>query len=364
MYKRLSDIAQDLNSLRENGFKRGYSIGWDFDDVSYTVKLGSTTYIAAAPASGKTELIKEIQISLSCLHGFNHVIFSPETGNPTEIFAELCHAFIGKPYLKGFNAMDEAERVQAEMFIDEHFIIIDPIDEELTITDFYKLVDTIEIDTGKTIHTTLIDPWNELTEEYKQEDLGREDKYLSRILGESRKNSRKSNRHHFIVTHVRDQKLVTVGGVTYYPPPHAREFAGGQVWFRKGNTMLIPWRPPTGLSGDDNIQYEPNELHLRIAKSKPKGVSKNGTYKMYLDTDRYQYYIKKDGKKVYADRGEYNLDVKEYEPKPLPKNLAFEDTVQVSKQKLEADKEQQRRDAIDKEIEDNGIEFTPTKQTK
>jgi hypothetical protein len=29
---------------------------------------------------------------------------------------------------------------------------------------------------------------------------------------------------------------------------------------------------------------------------------------------------------------------------------------------MEADKEQQRRDAIDKEIEDNGIEFTPTKQ--
>ena len=49
MYKQLSDISQDLNSLRENGFKRGYSIGWDFDLLPYTVKLGSTTYIAAAP---------------------------------------------------------------------------------------------------------------------------------------------------------------------------------------------------------------------------------------------------------------------------------------------------------------------------
>ena len=68
MYKQLSDISQDLNSLRENGFKRGYSIGWDFDLLPYTVKLGSTTYIAAAPASGKTELIKEIQINLSCIH--------------------------------------------------------------------------------------------------------------------------------------------------------------------------------------------------------------------------------------------------------------------------------------------------------
>lgn len=360
MYKKLSDVSQDLNSLREDGFKRGYSIGWDFNLLPYTVKLGSTTYIAAAPASGKTELIKEVQINLSCIHGFNHVIFSPETGNPTEIFAELCHAYIGRPYLKGFNAMSESERIQAEMFIDEHFIIVDPIDEELTITEFYELVDTISDETGKKIHTTLIDPWNELSEEYKQEDLGREDKYLSRILGEARKNARKSNRHHFIVTHVRDQKLITVGTVSYYPPPHAREFAGGQVWFRKGNTMLIPWRPPTGLSGEDNIQYKNNELHLRIAKSKPKGVSKNGTYKMYLDTDRYQYYLEVNGERVYSDRGKHICnefdDVKPL-PKPLPLNTDFDKSVEISKEKLQEDE-------INEAMKELDIEYKPTKFIK
>jgi len=306
MYKQLKDSQTELNDLRVKGFQRGLNIGWDWDLLPLTIKLGSTTFMGAAPVSGKTELIKEIQINLSCLHGLNHVIYTPETGNTAEIYAELCHAYIGKAYLKGFNEMSESERISAEMFIDQHFIIVDPLDEDLTIHGFYKLVDQIERDTGKTIHTTLIDPWNELSEEYLPQDLGREDKYLSRILKDVGKNARAKNRHNFIITHVRDQPQITVGEIRYYPPAHAREFAGGQVWFRKGLLMLIPWRPPLGLSDDNHIPYKENELHLKIAKSKPKGVSQNGTYKLFFDVTQCRYYMQRPGdpKKIYANRGQ------------------------------------------------------------
>jgi hypothetical protein len=312
MYTRLEDIQTDLQTFRKKGLQRGYSIGWDWDMLPLTIKLGCTTYMGSAPVSGKSELIKEIQINLSCLHNLNHVIFTPETGDPKEIFAELCHSYIGKPYLEGKNSMTISECAQAEYFINEHFVIIDPVDADLTMTELYDMVNGIEDDLGKKIHTTLIDPWNELSEEYITADLGREDKYLSRILGKARKNARATNRHHFIITHVRDQNMVSVGEVRYFPAPHAREFAGGQVWYRKGLLMIIPWRPPFGLSGDDNIQYEKNELHLKIVKAKPKGVSRTGTFKLYLDTDKYQYYMLHpfDKKRVYADR-------KEGAPKPV-----------------------------------------------
>ena len=321
MHVRLEDIQTELQSFRKKGFQRGYSIGWDYDMLPYTIKLGCTTYLASAPASGKTELIKEMQINLSCLHGLNHVIFTPETGDPKEIFAELCHSYLGKPYLEGKNAMTITECTQAEYFVNEHFVIVDPVDADLTMTQLYAMIDQIEIDTGKKIHTTLIDPWNELAEEYQIEDLGREDKYLSRMLGNARKNARATNRHHFIVTHVRDQAMVSVGDIRYFPPPHAREFAGGQVWFRKGLGIIIPWRPPFGLSGDDNIQYEKNELHFKIAKAKPKGVAKTGTYKMYLDTEKYQYYMLHpyDKSRIYANRKQ-NLP----EPKPLEPSMDFD----------------------------------------
>jgi hypothetical protein len=97
----------------------------------------------------------------------------------------------------------------------------------------------------------------------------------------------------------------TIAGteISYFPIPSARDFAGGQVWFRKGLSVLIPWRPPKDLLLSDGTGAQENEVHLKVAKSKPKGVSKNGIYKLYLDTQKYQYYmLDKFGNKVYAQR--------------------------------------------------------------
>ena len=308
MYKRLTNVNNELFDIRQQKDVRGKSIGWDWDILPYTIKEGCTTYIGSAPASGKTELWFEILINISCLHNWNHVIFSPETGSSAEIFAELCYKYIGKPYVQGQNSMSNSEQLQAEMFINDHFIVIDPIDEDLTITKFYELVDSIEKKEGMKIHTTTIDPWNELTEEFLPSDLGREDKYLSRILGTVRKNARKTGRHNCVINHVRDQPMVnskTIAGtdISYFPMPSARDFAGGQVWFRKGLSVLIPWRPPYGLLNPDGNGAEKNEVHLKVAKSKPKGVSKNGVYKLYLDLDKYQYYMLDfKGNRIYANR--------------------------------------------------------------
>jgi hypothetical protein len=308
MYKRLTNVNNELFDIRLQKDVRGKSIGWDWDILPYTIKEGCTTYIGSAPASGKTELWFEILINLSCLHDWNHVIFSPETGSSAEIFAELCYKYVGKPYVQGQNSMSNSEQIVAEMFINEHFIVIDPIDEDLTITKFYDLVDEIEKKEGIKIHTTTIDPWNELTEEFLPSDLGREDKYLSRILGTVRKNARRTGRHNCVINHVRDQPMVsskTIAGtdISYFPMPSARDFAGGQVWFRKGLSVLIPWRPPYGLLDGDGNGAEKNEVHLKVAKSKPKGVSKNGVYKLYLDLDKYQYYmLDYKGNRIYANR--------------------------------------------------------------
>jgi len=309
MYKKLTDLNAEMFSIRHEKDVRGKSIGWDWDMLPLTIKEGTTTYIGAAPASGKTELWFEILINLSCLHGWNHVVFSPETGSSAEIFSELCYKYIGKPYVQGQNSMTNSEQVSAEMFVNAHFIVVDPIDEDLTITKFYELVDEIERKEGIKIHTTTIDPWNELTEEFIAADLGREDKYLSRILGLVRKNARKTGRHNCVINHVRDQPMVTAMSIAgtelrYFPIPTARDFAGGQVWFRKGLSVLIPWRPPYGLPDANGVGAEKNEVHLKVAKSKPKGVSKNGVYKLFLDVERYQYYMLDfKGNRVYANRG-------------------------------------------------------------
>lgn len=305
MYKRLEDVSQELNHLWEKGVVRGKSVGWDWKNLPFTIKEGCTTYIAASPTSGKTEFWLEILINLSCLHGWNHIIFTPETGEPKDIFAEICRKYIGKSYLPSENQMDIRERTKAELFVSQHFILIDPMDEDLTIQGFYQQVDKIERELSMSFHTTTIDPWNELTEDYLPNDLGREDKYLSRILGFVRKNARKTGRHNCVINHCRDIPPITKDGITYYPPPTARDFAGGQAWYRKGLLMLILWRPPFGLCDGCGIPYQENETILKIAKSKPKGVSINGTYKIFLDVEKYQYYMMDMfNTRIYANRNQ------------------------------------------------------------
>lgn len=307
MFKRLSEISTDLNYLREKGRTRGMEIGWPYELLPITIKPGSTTYIAAQPTSGKTELWFEILINLSCKFGWKHLIFSPETGTAADVYAELCHKFIGAPIVKNnYRMMNDSDFQYAQMFVDTHFVVVDPVDEEMSIQQYYDMADKYENQHGIKFNTTTIDPWNELKEDFEPSDLGREDKYLSRILTFCRKNARKTGRHNCIINHVRDQQLIIEDKIPYYPIPTARDFAGGQVWFRKGNMVLIPWRPPFGLNGKDGLPYEENELHLKVAKSKPKGVSINGVYKLYLDLDRYQYYIMQGDKRIYADRGEYS----------------------------------------------------------
>ena len=308
MYKKLEEVQKELNHYWQVGQERGVSVGFDWEKLPITLKPASTTYIGAAPHVGKTEFILEILINVSCLHGWKHIIFTPETGEPHEIFAELCSKYIGKNYINSQYGMSEIERMEAENFVSEHFFIIDPKDDDLTINQFYKLVDEIELNEDVKFNTTLIDPWNELTEEFLPEDLGREDKYLSRILGECRKNARRTNRHNIIINHVRDQAVQKLkNGTFYFPMPSPRDMAGGQVWFRKGMLMIMLWRPPIGWENpkDQMVTTENNELIVKVAKSKPKGVAENGIYRMYYDIKKKAYYMIDLGRKVYAERGSH-----------------------------------------------------------
>lgn len=308
MIKRLNEVKDELSVLHDVGVELGKDVGWEWEKFPYTVKLGSTTYIAGAPASGKSEWWFEILINLSCLHGWNHVIFSPETGSHVDIYSELMHKFIGKPYVKGNWQMSNIERITAEKFIGKHFFVFDD-QSEMTAQKFYDLIDEFEKTNDIQIHTTTCDPWNELKSDFKPEDLGREDLYLSRVLGVVRKHAKTNQKHHCIITHVRDQKIEKVkdSNLYYYPPPTARDLAGGQTWFRKGMSMILFWRPPVGFELEAGEIAEENEVHVRIAKTKPKGTSKNGTYRFFLNLASYRYYMKDlVGREIYSNRGEYD----------------------------------------------------------
>ena len=126
--------------------------------------------------------------------GWKHFIYLGETGEDEDIFSELCHKYIGKPYrrfkAKGtpdYFAMSDEEAIQAELWVNEHFYLMPSIND-FTIEKFYDNVSDIENQFNVKFDTTLIDPVGDI-QGFKY-DL----EYLAQKLKYVRRTSKKYNR--------------------------------------------------------------------------------------------------------------------------------------------------------------------------
>lgn len=304
IFHRLGELKPLIETLYLDGITRGKYLGFENLHEYFSMKEEGTTYFYGAPFSGKSELIFELLLNTSELYGWHHVIYSPESGTPQEIYAELLSKYARKPFFRNMTGfMLEEERISAENFIHEYFFVIDPKDTDLTIEDFYSTVIQIEKEYGVKINTTCCDPFNELKHNFS-DDSGRQDLYIENKLGFIRRDAFTNHRHNVIITHCRDQQhMTTKDGRRFYPPATPRELAGGQAWYRKAMNLICVWRPPFGMNNEETgMPYEENEVHIIINKYKPKGVGKRGTVKLYFDTVKNRYYETIDGERRYAGK--------------------------------------------------------------
>lgn len=295
MIKRVEEISGDITQLYHKGIERGEYLGFlSLKDIM-SFRLGYPVYGCGAPFSGKTEFMFEILINLSKLKGWKHAIFTPETGTAQEVASELIKKVVQKDFFNTYgNQMSEAERMEAEMWVNEHFWIIDE-DESPEFYSLFTMVEDYERLNGIKFQTLLIDPFNEC----KHEKHGkRDDEYLDEALTFVRINGQKNKRCNIILTHARDQQaeFFDYDGIKtkYYPAPTAREWANGQVWFRKGFLMFAVWRPPLGMVvGGEQVQS--NETHIILQKQKPKGIAiaspdRPDRARLYFDWKKHRYY--------------------------------------------------------------------------
>lgn len=305
IYFTLNDKKDEIDELYENGVVKGYELSFECAKDKFSIKMGCTTYVYAAPYAGKSQIWFEFLMDLSVNYGLRHAVFSPETGKARDIFIELMTIYIRKDFYKDYNnQMTKDEKSIAEKFVDSHFIVIDPDDSVFTIEEFYDYVDIVERVYNCKIHTTVADPFNEFSHDFSK-DNGRQDMYIERILGYIRRNARANDRHNCLITHVADQKprIDDTTKMSYYPPATYREIAGGQAWSRKGEQMVCIWRPPMGLSDDNGIPFEENQTEVRIQKSKPKGVGKLGKFDLFYDIKAHSFYeVTPDGEVKYSTR--------------------------------------------------------------
>jgi twinkle protein len=278
---KLSDVSDEIDLLRKNGFRKGYDLGFNCLQGFYSIVPGAMTFITGSPDHGKTYFWFECLINLSMFSKLKHIIFTPEMGDPHEIYADLCGMVVGKK----FGTLTPKEMDIGKEFIEDHISLIEPQDNNFTIDDWFYHAEKYKPD------TLTGDPFNEFTHDFK-DDYNRQDLYIERQLGKVRRKTKSLKLHTCIITHPRDQHLIEKDGFRYYPPPTPRDYAGGQAWYRKGLGMICIWRAPEGVKDISGIPYEKNETHVIIQKAKPRGVGKKGTIKLFFDLEKLRYYEK------------------------------------------------------------------------
>ena len=295
-----SDLRDSLSTLRNEGVKKGAWVGFDSLFDKYSVKKGSTTYIYAGAHQGKSQFGFELMMNLAQYSGWKWAVYSPETGSPTEVFAELLWVYLRKPFLinEHLTATDE-ETEKAIKFIDEHFYIIDSGLQDLTVEGFYTAVEQIEMDNFIKIDGCMVDPFTEIKTDVSQGV--RDDIAIGQILTRIRKHSAEKDFHTIVTVHTKHQQAKYKNGVPYVDKPTMNDIAGGMQWSRKGMMVVNVWRCPYGLEDANGIPYEPNQVEIIVVKAKPKIVGKLGSVTLYYDKMKNRYYeLDSQGKKQFA----------------------------------------------------------------
>ncbi len=301
-YYKLESVTNELNTLREKGYRKGGSTGLFSLDDNISLVKGYPFFVAGVPGSGKTEFVLEVLINTAKMYGWKHFIYVGENGETRDIFAELCFKYAGKSYVKGYpDAMDEKERISVEYFINEHFIVCNA-NLDYTIDDFYNCVAKAENDLNIRFDTTLFDPFNDIIDEADKYG-GRDDKWLNVALKLVRKNAKDNNRINFIIEHVNepDAEKDKDSGQYFTRPAKASEWAKGKTWHRRGFMMVLIYRPPVFICDSNGRNYDENETRVIVQKAKPKGAGKLGTISIWFNRTKNKFYYKdKFGNELYG----------------------------------------------------------------
>lgn len=294
-YFKLHQKINEVKAFAEVGNSDVKSTGIPILDGFIGLKKGYPVFVGGAPHSGKTEFTLEILINTSIIYGWKHFIYCGEGGNIEHIYYELLHKYLGKQY----KYADEKDKLSAEYFIDNHFIICNH-DLDFTIEEFYTAVDECEKDLNIKFDTTCFDPFNDIKDETDKFG-GREDKYLAHALKQCRISSKKNKRIDILVTHIADVRaVIDKDGNRYTPHAMPNEWAGGRTWWRRAFLMLLVYRPPTCLKDSQGMPFAENETHIYVQKAKPKGIAKMGLKSIFWDWQRNRYWCYMDGQKVYS----------------------------------------------------------------
>lgn len=272
----VADNSARIRHLRENGWEKGVSTGWEEVDRFYTVRPGEFTVISGMPNSGKSNWLDALLVNLAREHGWQFALFSPENQPLEDHMARMMEKWAGLPFAHGSTArMDEPTFERAMEWANQHFSWILPDDDvEWTLETVLDRAKALVFRRG--VRGIVIDPWNEL--EHAPPPGLTETIYTGQVLKHVRQFARRHGVHVWIVAH--PQKLYREKDTGNYPIPTLYDISGSANWRNKADNGLVVWR-------DFGDPHKPVEVHVQ--KIRFRQIGKLGMAKLMYESPTQTY---------------------------------------------------------------------------
>lgn len=259
------DTTPRVRHLRDHGWERGVSTGWDEIDRFYTVRPGELTVVTGIPNSGKSNWVDALVVNLAAIHGWRFALFSPENQPIEDHIARVMEKYARVPFHEGpTDRMDEQTFEASMNWADAHFTWILPDDDrDWTVDNVLELAKALIFRKG--IRGLVIDPWNEL--EHSRPQGMTETDYIGLSLKRMRQFARHHGIHLFVIAH--PAKLIRDKDGSY-PIPTLYDIAGSAHWRNKADNGLCVWRD----FHDDNAAVEVHIQKIRFRQIGRTGYAK------------------------------------------------------------------------------------------
>jgi len=242
-----SQVYEELQILRNKGFKPGLGCGVSEVDYLFTVKPKHITFITGVPGSGKSvwtrwwlvEMIKHNQDL-----GLKWAMFTPENRPVSREYAKICEALTGLSVEKGYkNSMSDEQYRQAMRFVEKHFFIISPdrynyepfegvdANKVNTIQSLQKYL--IYLKKTENIFGYVIDAWNKI--EHEQPRWQTETTFISEQLDKLIDFNTYWDMHGIVIVH---PKKIEMSGENY-KMPSLYDIKGSSAWKEKADIGIL-----------------------------------------------------------------------------------------------------------------------------
>jgi len=268
-----ADLGEKVRNYREHGFQNvGVHPGWNNLAGYYRVAKGTLNIVTGIPSHGKSELMDSLMVNLSRRFDWRWAVYSPEN-YPYELHLQK----LAEKYLETkWKEMTDADFDEALAWLDRHLILIEPDEDNLTLTGLLRLIrEAVQQDK---IDGVVIDPWNEISLPQQQNE--RETVVINRALSRCRWLARRNNLAWYIVAH--PTKMFRDKQTQEYVVPRLYDISGSAAWFNKADNGLSIYRDFNEHAVDVYIQKVRFKVHghpgkIRLWYQDPPGVFAEST---------------------------------------------------------------------------------------